>query len=75
MSKLKFSFIASLPPIQSAIKIDGNGDGARIQMEVPGSELAAIIKMQVLCGKAFKVTIEETDDKEIKKSKGIKFVK
>lgn len=75
MAKLKFSFIASLPAIQSAIKIDGNGDGARVQMEVPGSELAAIIKMQVLCGEAFKVTIERINDKEIKKNKGIKFIK
>ena len=72
MDKLKFSFIASLPPIQSAIKIDGNGDGARIQMEVPGSELESIIKMQILCGKIFKVSIEAVDET---KDKGIKFVK
>lgn len=72
---LKFSFIASLPAIQSAIKIDGSGDGARITLDVPGSELESIIKMQILCGKAFRVTIEETDDKDIKESKGIKFIK
>jgi len=27
-------FIASLPPIQSAISIDGQGDGARIKIDV-----------------------------------------
>jgi len=72
---LEFSFVASLPAIQSAIKIDGNGDGARIQMEVPGSELEAIIKLQILCGKAFRVTIKEIDNEKIKESKGIKFIR
>lgn len=75
MEGLKFSFVASLPAIQSAIKIDGSGDGARIQIEIPGTELEAIIKMQVLCGKSFKVTVEETEDAEFNKKKGIKYIK
>lgn len=54
----KFSFTASLPPIQSAISVSGQGDGARIKLDIPQSELAAIINLQLLSGKVFKVTIE-----------------
>lgn len=54
----KFSFTASLPPIQSAINVSGQGDGARIKLDIPQSELAAIINLQLLSGKVFKVTIE-----------------
>ncbi len=54
----KFSFTASLPPIQSAISVSGQGDGARIKLDIPQSELAAIINLQLLAGTAFKVIIE-----------------
>ncbi len=54
----KFSFVASLPPIQSAISVSGQRDGARIKLDIPQSELAAIINLQLLSGKAFNVTIE-----------------
>jgi hypothetical protein len=54
-------FIASLPPIQSAISISGNGDGARIKLDIPQSEMAAIIQLQLMQGKALKVTVEETE--------------
>lgn len=54
----KFSFTASLPPIQSAISVSGQGDGARIKLDIPQSELAAIINLQLLSGRTFKVTIE-----------------
>lgn len=54
----KFSFTASLPPIQSAISVSGQGDGARIKLDIPQSEIAAIINLQLLAGQTFKVTIE-----------------
>lgn len=54
----KFSFIASLPPIQSAINVSGQGDGARIKLDIPQSELPAVINLQLLAGQTFKVTIE-----------------
>jgi hypothetical protein len=57
----KFSFTASLPPIQSAISVSGQGDGARIKIDIPQSELPAIINLQLLAGRAFKVTIEPED--------------
>jgi hypothetical protein len=61
MEKIKIEFIASLPPIQSAINIDGQGDGARIKLDIPASEMEQVIKLQKLTGKAFKVTIEEIE--------------
>ena len=61
MDKVKIEFIASLPPIQSAINIDGQGDGARIKLDIPASEMKQVIELQKLTGKIFKVTIEEIE--------------
>ena len=36
------TFLASFPPIQSAIKIDGQG-GARIALDIPESEMGNFI--------------------------------
>ena len=58
---IKIEFIASLPPIQSAINIDGQGDGARIKLDIPASEMTQVIELQKLTGKSFKVIIEELD--------------
>ena len=61
MNKQKIEFIASLPPIQSAINIDGTGNGARIKLDIPASEMLQIVQIQLMVGKAFKVTIEELE--------------
>ncbi len=58
----KIEFIASLPPIQSAINIDGQGNGARIKLDIPASELIHVIELQAFIGESFKVTIEECDE-------------
>ena len=50
------SFLASLPPIQSAIKLDGQG-GARIQLEVPEEDIMEVMKLAMLKGIVFKVTV------------------
>lgn len=39
------NFLASFPPIMSAIKIAGNGDGMRIQLDIPESEMAEAVKL------------------------------
>lgn len=56
---MKIEFTASLPPIQSAINLDGNGDGARIKLDVPRSDIAAVLKLQELSGASFKVVISD----------------
>ena len=62
MNNQKIEFIASLPPIQSAINIDGTGNGARIKLDIPASEMLAVVQIQLMVGKAFKVTIEEIEE-------------
>ena len=59
------TFRASLPPIQSAISLDGNGDGARIKLDVPACDVGAILLLQHdYAGKAFRVTVEPELDKQ-----------
>ena len=58
----KIEFIASLPAIQSAIQISGDGNGARIKLEIPQSEIEAISKLLSLYGKCFKVIILVGDE-------------
>lgn len=57
----KIEFMASLPPIQSAIQLDGMGDGARVRLEVPRSDVEAVLKLQELTGQSFRVVIEPLD--------------
>jgi len=58
----KLEFIASLPPIASAIQISGLGDGAIIKLDIPASEIYSIVQLQLLAGKTFKVNISEIED-------------
>lgn len=58
----KIEFTASLPPIQSAINIGGaDGDSSRLKLDIPGTETAEVVKLLLLRGQAFKVTIEALD--------------
>lgn len=65
----KIEFVASLPPIASAIQINGLGDGALIKLELPASEIYSIVQLQLLAGKIFKVTIEEIKDSKYGRKK------
>lgn len=59
--KTVVKFRAILPPIQSAISLDGNGDGARIKLDVPRSDVRAVLFLQQMySNKVFTVII--TDD-------------
>lgn len=58
------SFRGYLPPIQSAITFSGNGDGARVKIDIPGSDIPEALKLLALTGKAFKVTIEPLEEDE-----------
>lgn len=55
------SFLATFPPIQSAIKIYGDESGMRIQLEIPQSEMGEAVKMLAMTGKVLKVTVEAVD--------------
>ena len=58
---MRIEFTASLPPIQSAINLDGAGDGARIRLDIPRSEIEAVLKLQGLAGQVFKVVISDEE--------------
>jgi hypothetical protein len=52
-------FLASLPPIQSAIAFDGNDGNARLKLDVPATDAEAILMLQRRgTRKLLKVTIE-----------------
>ena len=55
----KIEFIASLPDILSAINIAGQDGNSRIKLDIPASEIEAVLKLVSMKGQAFKVTIEE----------------
>lgn len=56
------SFIASFPAIQSAIIISGDGNGLRIKLDVPESDLLPFLSALAMRQTAFKVTIEPIED-------------
>ena len=57
--RMKIEFTASLPPIQSAINLDGNGDGARIKLDIPRSDILAVLELQKMTGKSFRIVITD----------------
>jgi hypothetical protein len=50
------TFLASFPPIQSAIKV--GQDGARVQFDIPESEMPAIVRLMLMRGVVLRVTVE-----------------
>jgi hypothetical protein len=50
------SFLASFPPIQSAIKV--GQDGMRIQFDIPESEMAHAVELLGMRDCVLKVTVE-----------------
>lgn len=51
-------FLASLPPIQSAIKIYGDDSGMRIQLEVPKDQMGEAVKVVAMGGMVLEVTVK-----------------
>jgi len=68
----KVTFNGSFPPISSAIKISGNGDGMRIMIDIPESEVAKALMLMMFRQVPITVTIEPfTDCKTVDNSNGI----
>ena len=55
----KIEFIASFSQIMSAIQLDGMDGNSRVKLDIPASEIEAVMKLIAMKGQAFKVTIEE----------------
>ena len=55
----KVMFLASFPPIQSAIKV--GHDGMRIQLDIPESEMARAVHLLTMRERVLRVTVEVED--------------
>jgi len=55
------TFNASLPDIQSAISVGGDG-ATRIKLDIPSSDIANAVKLTLLRGQAFTVIIQPLED-------------
>ena len=59
------SFLAAFPCIQSAIKVYGDKQGMRIQLDIPESEMGEALKLLMWRERVLRVTVEpesSTDD-------------
>jgi hypothetical protein len=63
-------FLAYLPPIQSAIRVSGEGDTMRLQLEISLRTSPEAFRIAMFTGKRLKVTIQELTeiDDETKQS-------
>jgi hypothetical protein len=52
------TFQAYFPPIQSALKVTGTGDGARIQLDIPETDMAAVAHLLLMRGQTLEVTMQ-----------------
>lgn len=62
------TFLASIAPLQSAITISSDG-GARVKIDIPESEMPAIVRLMLYRQQRLKVTFEilkddETEDRD-----------
>ena len=59
----EIKMIASFPPITGAIKLDGQGDGARLSIDIPRTEIKKVPKLYGLMGNVFEVIFKPIKDK------------
>lgn len=54
----EIQFLASLPPSAGAIAIDGESHGGgRVRLDIPGTDLASLLRLTMLRGRVLLVTI------------------
>jgi hypothetical protein len=56
------SFLAAFPCIQSAIKVYGDKQGMRVQLDIPESEMAEALKMLMWRERVLRITVEPEQD-------------
>ncbi len=62
----KITFIAAFPPIQSALKITGDGGGMRIQLDIPENQMSEAVKLMLYRQVPLKVTVEVDEQTKTK---------
>lgn len=65
MTKNSCTFLASFPPIMSAIKVYGSGDGMRIQLDIPETEMGNALDILTMRQQRLRVTVEIAKDDDI----------
>jgi hypothetical protein len=63
---LRVEFYGSISGTASAIRFGGMKDGARIQIDIPESEVVAALKVTALRGIPLKITIDVPTQEEVK---------
>jgi hypothetical protein len=67
------TFLASFPTIQSAIKIYGDKQGMRVQLDVPESEMGEAVKLLMWREMVLRVTVGPEQDGGQDGTRKIKF--
>lgn len=63
------TFIASIAPLQSAIQITGDGNGVRVKLDIPETEMLNALSLLAMRETSFKVTIEPiTNERQSKQN-------
>jgi hypothetical protein len=65
------TFAASLPPLQSAISLDGNGDGARVKLDIPREDRLAAFYLQDWAEIELEVTVKPRNERDGSESRKI----
>jgi hypothetical protein len=64
------SFLAAFPCIQSAIKVYGDKQGMRVQLDIPESEMAEALKLLMWREQVLRVVVRPEGDGHGKTRKG-----
>jgi len=56
------TFLCSMPSIQSAIRISGTGDGMRIQLDIPETEMPNAVRLIAWRERVLRVTVQDDGD-------------
>jgi len=62
MSETKITFLASMPPIDSALRFSGAGNGARLQLDIPENQMEFAAWLLAMRQCRLRVTIEIEQD-------------
>lgn len=60
-AKAPVTFLASFPPIASAILISGQGDGMKLRLDVPETEMANAVRLLGMREHVLRVAVEVVD--------------
>ena len=63
------SFLAAFPAIQSAIKVYGDKQGMRVQLDIPESEMGEALKLLMWRERVLRVTVEPEGERRPKATK------